>query len=145
MPVVKASVVAAAVPVTQPREVKLAQVPESNCITGIAALRLVPKLLIVITGYFDVATKLYQTSADNAFPHVPGTPAVVLALLRVCNVRLTQAGFSVNKVAALQLSLTGCAKVAKDIKKTIRKINNPLLLKIDKGILVFIDGFSWFT
>jgi hypothetical protein len=49
-----------------------------------------------------------------------------------------QVAFSVNNVAALQLSLTGCEKDARDIKKKTRKLNNPLLLKIE-GNLVFMD------
>ena len=136
--VVKAREVAVVVPVTQPSDVKPVHIPESICITGVAALRLVPRALIVIMGYLDVATNLYHTSADDALPHVPGTPAVAFALFSVCNVRFVQVAFSVNNVAPVQLSLTGCAKDARDIKKKTRKVNNPLLLKIE-GNLVFMD------
>jgi hypothetical protein len=113
-------------------------IPESICITGVAALKLVPRALIVITGYLDDATNLYHTSADDELPHVPGTPVVVFALFSVCNVRLVQVVFSVSNVAPVQLLLTGCAKDARDIKKKTRKLNDPLLLKTE-GKFVFMD------
>ena len=69
---------AVVLPVTQVTEVRLPQVPESNCMTGVAAFRLAPMLLTLIVGKEPVATKLYHISAEPALPQVPGTPAVAV-------------------------------------------------------------------
>ena len=95
-------------PLTQVREVKFPQEPETSCIITPAPLKDAPMLLNEIVGYDVWATKEYQTSA----PGVPaqelvGTGEVdVVAPAKVPGV-LLQVLAEVNVVAFTQLSLTG--------------------------------------
>jgi hypothetical protein len=70
---------------------------------GVAALKFVPVTLIVITGNEFVATNEYHTSADEAFPQVPGTPAVGDIFLRLPTL-MEQDDRGVMVCALLQLS-----------------------------------------
>lgn len=64
--------------------------------------------MIVTIGYWEVATNLYQTSAEEEDPQTPGTLVVAAAPTSVPDVG-DQVEDSVIKVAPEQASLPGAA------------------------------------
>ena len=66
-------------------------------------MKLLPFTLTVMIGNAFVATKVYHTSADDALPQVPGTPAVGAIFFRLPAL-MEQVVVGVMVCALLQLS-----------------------------------------
>lgn len=110
--------VADVLPVTQASEVRAPQVPENNCMTGVAAFRLAPRLEMVIVGHGLVAVNMYQMSAEFALPQLPGTPEVGVMPFIFPPERV-QLVPTVNEEETLVQRSTPCARPFFDSRKVV--------------------------